>query len=406
MEEWKEVVIADYIDLITGFAFKSSDFLENQDSTSLPVIKIKNVANGDVNLDSVVYHKYDDSLSKYVLCNGDVLIAMTGNHPDALTQVVGGISRYKLNSKSLLNQRVGKIVVKEKANIDFVYYLFKDKETQNYLANQSSGSANQANISKTDILRLNIDIPELTEQRAIASVLSSLDDKIDLLHRQNATLEKMAGTLFRQWFVEEVQEDWEMGKILDLVEHSKSSIVPQKHQDTKFYHYSIPSFDNNREPIEESGNTIQSNKYIVPQYSILFSKLNPHKDKRVWLLQDEVKENSICSTEFQIVLPKDKKYLYFLYCWLSFSENYNEIASGVGGTSGSHQRIDPATIFDFQCPLVSKDYIEKYNSLAENMFQKIKTNKSQIRTLAQLREALLPKLMSGDVRVKMEGNKS
>ncbi|HET54079.1 MAG TPA: restriction endonuclease subunit S, partial [Ignavibacteria bacterium] len=192
MIEWKEVIIGDYIDLISGFAFKSANFTENHVAGTLPVIKIKNVANGDTNLKDVVYHEFDESLSRYLILKGDVLIAMTGNHPQALTQVVGDVSKYKLDVQALLNQRVGKLVVKKDADLDFIYYLFKDEEVQNTLANNSSGSANQANISKGDILGLQLNIPELPEQKSIAEVLSSLDDKIDLLHRQNKTLEQMA----------------------------------------------------------------------------------------------------------------------------------------------------------------------------------------------------------------------
>lgn len=253
-------------------------------------------------------------------------------------------------------------------------------------------------LKPSDIEALYILLPTLSEQRIIASVLSSLDDKIDLLHRQNITLEKMAETLFRQWFVEEVKEEWEMESILDFAKHHKIAIQPQQNPSTIFYHYSIPAFDNNKNPVVELGKSIQSTKYAIPENCILFSKLNPHKDKRIWLLQDEVKESSICSTEFQIVLPKKKEYLFFLHGWLSLKENYNEIASGVGGTSESHQRIDPASIFDFQCPKPDEKYILKYNELVSPMYLKIQINQTQIRTLTQLRGLLLPKLMSGEVR--------
>ncbi|MDD3945328.1 MAG: restriction endonuclease subunit S, partial [Bacteroidales bacterium] len=251
-----------------------------------------------------------------------------------------------------------------------------------------------------NIKDVDISLPPLPEQTAIASILSSLDDKIDLLHRQNATLEKLAETLFRQWFVEEAKEEWEMGKVSDYAIHFKDSIQPQKTPSTFYFHYSIPSFDNEKNPIKELGQEIQSNKYKVPEFCILFSKLNPHKDKRVWLLQNEVGANAACSTEFQIVLPKSKQHLYFLYGWLTLNENYNEIASGVGGTSGSHQRIDPNTIYNFQCPIFADDFIENINTQIKPLFQKQLTNQTQIRTLTALRDTLLPKLMSGEVRVE------
>ncbi len=178
MSEWKEVKLGEkHIDLISGFAFKSKNFLEHKNKDTLPVIKIKNVANGDVNLENVVYHLFDESLERFKLSKGDLLIAMTGNHPESLTQVVGSVSMYKLETEALLNQRVGKIVTKGNNDLVFFYYLFKDKKIHMLLANQSSGSANQANISKSDILNLIIEVPPLPEQKAIAKVLSSLDDK-------------------------------------------------------------------------------------------------------------------------------------------------------------------------------------------------------------------------------------
>ncbi len=188
MSEWMEYIIGEYIDLISGFVFKSVDFNEIQVEDTLPVIKIKNVANGDTNLNDVVFHKYDNSLAKFLLSKGSVLIAMTGNHPHAKTQVVGNVSKFRLNINALLNQRVGKLVPGNNADIEFIYYLFKDVSVQNYLANKASGSANQANISKNDILGLKLKVPPLPEQHRIASILSAYDELIENNNRRIAIL--------------------------------------------------------------------------------------------------------------------------------------------------------------------------------------------------------------------------
>ena len=221
MDNWIDEITGTYIDLISGFAFKSKNFLSEKTDDSLPVIKIKNVANGDVNLNNIVYHNVDDSLKKFIISKGDLLIAMTGNHPQADSQVVGDVSRYKLDSKSLLNQRVGKIIPKENTDLDFIYYLFKNKDTHTYLANQSSGSANQANISKSNILNLELSFPSFKEQKAIGQVLKSLDDKIDLLYRQNKTLENLAETLFKNWFSSYETKKHKLHRFEDIVEHIK-----------------------------------------------------------------------------------------------------------------------------------------------------------------------------------------
>jgi type I restriction enzyme S subunit len=116
-----------------------------------------------------------------LLSKGDVLIAMTGNHPQAQTQVVGAVSKYKLDLNALLNQRVGKIIPIGSTCLDFVYYFFKDKDTHRYLANESSGSANQANISKATIVGIETDFPEPAEQKAIAEVLSYLSSTVAMV---------------------------------------------------------------------------------------------------------------------------------------------------------------------------------------------------------------------------------
>ena len=304
------------------------------------------------------------------------------------------------------NQACCNIIVNhEVCDYEFLFYNISNKYSE--LENIAVGAAQQ-NLSVGVIGNFILKFPPLAEQKAIASVLSSLDDKIDLLHQQNQTLEALAETLFRQWFIErcpepvegEAKEDWEDCTIGDLAIHSKLSVHPNRNPDTLYHHYSIPAFDANKKPVVELGKEIQSNKYKVEENSILFSKLNPHKDKRVWLIQDNVEEHAICSTELQVVKPKDKDYLYFIYGWLTNSIYYNEIASGVGGTSGSHQRIEPKAIFTAPCVKIEKDIILQYNSHAEPLFKKQFENQQQIQTLTQLRDTLLPKLMSGEVRVK------
>ena len=88
-----------------------------------------------------------------------------------------------------------------------------------------------------------------------------------------------------------------------------------------------------------------------------------------------------------------------MYEWLTYKENYDEIASGVSGTSGSHQRIDPKVIFDNECPIVDNETLSQYNEQAKPLFKKIKSNQQQTQTLAAQRDNLLPRLMSGDMRV-------
>ena len=387
MSEWKEYKLEDITteigDGIHGTPIYSED-------GEFYFINGNNISNGKViikgetkRVNQIEFEKYKKPLS-----DRTILLSINGT--------IGNVGFYN-NEKCILGKSACYFNLKDNVDKHFVYYTFLADNFQSHLLNIATGTTIQ-NVPLKGLRESTIMLPPLDEQKRIASILSSLDDKIDLLNRENATLEAMAETLFRQWFIEEAKEDWEEGTIDMYANHYKESVNPQKQPSTMFWHYSIPAFDNGKKPIDEMGEEIQSSKYIIPSNCILFSKLNPHKDKRVWLILDSVPTNAICSTEFQIVKPKEKEYLYFLYGWLTNKENYEEIASGVGGTSGSHQRIDPKSIFTFACPYVNIDVIHEYNKVVEPLFLKQRENQKQIITLTEQRNRLLPNLMSNVIK--------
>lgn len=399
MTEWKENIIGEYIDLISGYAFKSANFLNEHIENSLPVIKIKNVANGDTNINDVVYHQYDASLEKFILKKGDVLIAMTGNHPHAMTQVVGDVSRYKLETNSLLNQRVGKLVPKENTSLDFIYYLFKDKDVQNYLANQSSGSANQANISKGDILGLKLRIPPLPEQKAISETLSSLDDKIDLLHRQNATLEKMAETLFRQ-LVEEKENEDTISQLIsiqngyafkskDFEESGIQGVIKIKNISGGIIDIEKTDFVENEiaESLQKRFKIITGD-ILIAMTGAEIGKLGliPKTNKNLWLNQ-------------RVGLLKEKykgsKYLAYLQLKSEFGQDYIENTA----TGSAQPNISGTGIENCGFPKLSDEDLKDYSFQIGEFYEKVIFNLGQIRTLTALRDTLLPKLMSGEITI-------
>ena len=186
-----------------GFAFKSGDFIE----TGVPVLKIKNVRLREVDTTEPAY--IDQSVAKdtarYFCKTGDLLISMTGSGPQAPNSVVGRVARFTGPSdRYLINQRVGRFVNKAPDKLDqrYLFYVLAQDETLWKLVSVATGSANQANISGSQIESLEVPLPPLAEQKAIAAVLGALDDKIELNRRMNATLETMARALFKSWFVD------------------------------------------------------------------------------------------------------------------------------------------------------------------------------------------------------------
>lgn len=398
MSEWKEAISGEVLDLISGYAFKSKDFKEVPDEDDLPVIKIKNVANGDVNFENVVYHEVSEKLEKYILEKGDILIAMTGNHPHAMTQVVGDVSRYKLAKKGLLNQRVGKLVAKDDNCLEFFYYYFKDEDNRNYLANQSSGSANQANISKGDILGIPMIIPEPEEQNAIAEVLSSLDDKIDLLHRQNQTLEQMAETLFRQWFVENPNPEWEerpLSSIATFLNGLACQKYPPQNDVDKLPVLKIKELRNGITEDCDWCTTEVDEKYIVENGDVIFS-WSASLMVKIWDGETCILNQHL----FKVTSDDFPKWYYYL--WSKFHlDQFIAIARAHATTMGHIKRgdLDEAMVL-----IPSEAEIGKMSPEFEPIIEKIIENHKQTRTLTALRDTLLPKLMSGEIRLNYDSD--
>jgi type I restriction enzyme S subunit len=151
----------------------------------------------------------------------------------------------------------------------------------------------------------------------------------------------------------------------------------------------------------ELGSEIKSNKYMVIANSILISKLNP-RFPRVWAIRNLLDYNSICSTEFQVVLPLKPEYFSFIYCFLKSKPVTDELVGAAGGTSGSHQRVKPEDIFNLTFQMPPRQKIEAFDLIISENWKKVENNLHQIRTLEKLRDTLLPKLMSGEVRVEYE----
>ena len=395
MSEWKECKLGDITNKIGSGATPNGG--ENSYKTSgITLIRSQNVNDHSFESNGLAFiDEHQANLLKNVIIQKeDILINITGE----------SVTRCCIAPKEYLPARVNQHVSiirprREIADYKYIYYyLHSIKPELNSMA--EIGCTRRA-LTKEMLEQITIPLPPLPEQRAIAGVLSSLDDKIDLLHRQNKTLEGMAEAIYRHYFVEHRDSSWQECRVIDIANHIKNGINPMQNPNSLYYHYSIPAFDESHNPIRELGGQIQSNKYKVIKSTILFSKLNPHKDKRIWLVPDEIPENSVCSTEFQVIGPKNDKYLFFLFGFLNNPENYNEIAAGVGGTSGSHQRIDPATIFGLKSFIPDNSTIAEFNYTTIPIFNKINLNRKSVISLNHLRDTLIPKLMSGEVRVKL-----
>jgi len=185
-------------DFISGYAFKGKDFT---DADGHPIIKIKNIQDGKVTIKESQFipkHLTGKKLEKFKLENGDILIAMTGQGS------VGRVGKLYISTTETpyLNQRVGKFLVdEENLNKEYLYYVLSCKAYENYLFAAGSGSG-QPNLSPALIKAVEIPYPPYKSQCYIGKILSDLDEKIHLNNQINQTLESIAQTIFKSWFID------------------------------------------------------------------------------------------------------------------------------------------------------------------------------------------------------------
>lgn len=288
----------------------------------------------------------------------------------------------------------------KRADAKFIYYFLTSDDVVNYLDMVADGSTSAYPSLKPNVIAdMDILLPSLPEQKTIASILSSLDDKIDLLHRQNKTLEALAETLFRQWFVEEAEEGWAMGKLEEF-----GKIICGKTPSKKIHSYfggSIPFiripdmhgktfiFDT-ADTLTEEGANSQQNKFLPPK-SICVSCI-----ATVGLVTINA-FNSQTNQQINSIIPSKEIYRYFLYLKLATMKD-ELLAMASGGTATDNLNTGDFSNIDIMKP--DDKVLELFHNQVQIYFDKIFINQTQIRTLTRLRDTLLPKLMIGDVRVK------
>ncbi len=290
---------------------------------------------------------------------------------------------------------------KDISNKEFVYYLAISPIIRNTAIKSMTGSSGRQRV-QTDVVKEHLFYaPPLPEQKAIAEVLSSLDDKIDLLHRQNKTLEQMAETLFRQWFVEEAKEDWEEVRIGDFVKTNASTAnKTYLHQIIKYLDTGSLTEGKVESLQEYNFNEAPSRaKRLVRQNDILISTVRPNQ-KHYGIVKNPI-DNLVVSTGFCVITCEniDPHFIYILLTTSDMTEYLHSIAEGSTSTYPSLKPKDIEAI-EFQMP--PEESLLEFAEYCKNAWDKIFINQSQIRTLEKIRDTLLPKLMSGEVKVLID----
>ncbi len=263
------------------------------------------------------------------------------------------------------------------SDTEFVYYLSRWNDVRDHAEINLDGTSGRQRVPKASFDDLQLIMPPLPEQKAIASVLSSLDDKIDLLHQQNQTLEALAETLFRQWFIEEAKEDWEEGKLGDLI------VVKYGKDHKKLLDGNIPVYGSGGLMRRAEKSLYDGESVLIPRKGSLNNVM--YKDEQFWTV------DTMFYTEMKI--SNVAKFVYY------FLKSQDLASMNVGSAV-------PSMTTDIlnNMPIITPPSVvlEKFEDTVTPLFVKTKSNQEQIQTLTQLRNTLLAKLMSGEVRVEMQ----
>ena len=396
MSEWKTYRLGDICTFVAGFAFKSKDFGNYPDK----VIKIADIQPPIVDMSSLtgidISQYSSQKLEKYKTEKGDYVLAMTGATIGKLGRIVSEKKAY-INQRVLLFKPIDKYIDK-----NYLYYYLCQNTFFSHIRNHIDSETAQPNISANSIGEFTLTLPSLDEQRRIAGILGSLDDKIELNQRINANLEAQAQALFRSWFVDfepfrngpfvdselgKIPQGWKVGNLSEVADITmgqspKGSSYNEEGDGIIFY-----------QGRAEFGNRFPSIRLYTTEptriaeiNSVLLSVRAPVGDINI-------AKNKCCIGRGLAAIKSKQGYnsfiLYLLQSLKPLLEQYN----GEGTVFGCINRKE---IEGLPIIIPKESVINEFERIAENIDSEIKSLTTEQETLSALRDTLLPKLMAGE----------
>ena len=406
-----------YYNVISGFAFKSSDLKDNAD---IPITKIGNISNGrNVIIENMQYvdHEFLNINEKYHIKNGDVLISLTGSHINQPNSMVGRVCRNYDKQTYLLNQRAGKIIAKENASTDYMFYALLTKAMKESIVSRAYGAANQVNVSPSAIMGIKWNFPTLPTQQKIASILTSYDRLIENNTRRIRLLEQMAENLYKEWFVrfrfpghEKVEMEnglpkgWRAIHIKELAQlksgyaFKSEWFIEEGEAVAKIKDIGNILMDTSSFSYVDKENCIKAKKFLLTtgDLTIALTGATIGKISIVPKHKGNIYTNQRLGKFFLGDKPMEK--LPFLYCLFKQESMVSNIVN-LSNSSSAQPNISPEQIEKIKI-LGNHDIISMYNKTCNPLFSNILALYSQNQLLTRQRDLLLPRLMSGKLEVK------
>ncbi len=330
----------------------------------------------------------------------------------SINGTIGNVAKYN-NEPCILGKSACYINVIKEVDKEFIYYILTSANFKRNITNEATGTTIK-NVSLKQMREYKFNIPcNLADQRRIASILSSLDRKIELNNKINADLEEMAQAIFKNWFVDfepfkdgkfvdselgMIPEGWKVGCLGDM-----GAVVcgktPSK-SNSNYYGGDIPFIkipdmhgnvfvENSEDRLTEEGSLSQIKK-LIPPYSLMVSCI-----ATVGLVSINTKP-SHTNQQINTVIPHNKSALFYLYQHIKNNEEFLK-NMGRGGTTTLN--VNTKSFSNIRLLIPSEIALEQFHGIVEGLFKKIEQNLHESRTLSLLRDTLLPRLMSGELEI-------
>ena len=374
----------------------SIDYGLTESAKTLPAgpkfLRITDIVNGHIDWATVPYCEVaEEEIEKYKIHHGDIVIARTG--------ATTGYSIYVKNPpNAVFASYLVRYKVKKEFDGQFVSYFLKSPDYWEYIRGVLGDKSAQPNASASTIAQVKVNYPSLPEQRAIAEILGVLDDKVELNRRMNRTLESMARAVFRELMKEERGKETTIGEVVTIVGGSTPSTANSAFWEDGDIHWATPKdlaplqspvlLETNSRITELGLQQISSG--LLPAGTVLLSSRAPIGYLAITQIPIAINQGFIA------IKCTDEVPNYFILNWLK--DNMEEIIGRANGTT--FLEISKSNFRPMKINVPSPEKMNMFVETVQPLYQKIVANLKESRTLASLRDSLLPKMMRGEVRVK------
>ncbi|MGM7652835.1 restriction endonuclease subunit S [Serratia marcescens] len=456
--EWAEHSVGELFELINGYAFKSADFK----NFGIPVIKIKNVKAGAFVAEKFDFVAPDFLMSRSDKQpkQGDLLITMSGNRHDGSRETwVGKVAWFNRSENYLVNQRVGILRLKDSTdfNARFLAYQLSSDAFQDHFIAVATSSGGQANLSPNQIKEMVLRVPGKRAQDQIAAILGEIEDKIDLNRCINQTLEAMAQAIFQSWLVDfdpvkakiaaieqgedplrtamraisgktdaeldqmprehhdqlaataalfpdameeselgEIPKGWAVGTLADLCHLNPESWSARTLPDTVRYVDLANAKGGEISEVQSlGGKDIPSRARRILRYGdTIVGTVRPGNRSFALIGEDGLTG----STGFAVLRPKPAHWLEFVHLVATSEANIERLAHLADG--GAYPAVRPEIVVQEDVAIPTESIVQAFSQHVKPLFAKILSNRKSAVSLAELRDTLLPKLLSGEISVE------